>query len=52
MNDANKQLHTTRTRTILRIKRRRTENPVPCIRLEGLVNSSKSNSNYDRPSTA
>ena len=28
---------TTTTRTILRIKRRRTETPIPCIRLEGLV---------------
>jgi len=27
------------TRTILRIKRRRTETPIPCIRLEGLVNN-------------
>lgn len=28
--------NTTTTRTILRIKRRRTETPIPCIRLEGL----------------
>ena len=27
------------TRTILRIKRRRTETPIPCIRLEGLVDN-------------
>ena len=27
------------TRTILRIKRRRTDTPIPCIRLEGLVNN-------------
>ena len=27
----------TKTRTILRIKRRRTETPIPCIRLEGLT---------------
>lgn len=32
--------NTTTTRTILRIKRRRTENPIPCIRLEGLVSNS------------
>mmetsp|Transcript_11829 Transcript_11829/g.29993 ORF Transcript_11829/g.29993 Transcript_11829/m.29993 type:complete len:432 (-) Transcript_11829:448-1743(-) len=30
---------TSTTRTILRIKRRRTETPIPCIRLEGLVNN-------------
>mmetsp|Transcript_23694 Transcript_23694/g.65774 ORF Transcript_23694/g.65774 Transcript_23694/m.65774 type:complete len:538 (+) Transcript_23694:73-1686(+) len=32
----------TRTRTILRIKRRRTESPISCIQLEGLVNNDNS----------
>lgn len=31
--------NTVTTRTILRIRRRRTENPIPCIRLEGVVSN-------------
>jgi hypothetical protein len=38
---------TTTTRTILRIKRRRTETPIPCIRLEGLVNNNNNASTAD-----
>ena len=33
------------TRTILRIKRRRSETPIPCIRLEGLVTNTNTSSN-------
>jgi hypothetical protein len=36
-NTQNSNHTTTKTRTILRIKRRRTETPIPCIRLEGLT---------------
>lgn len=38
---------TTRTRTILRIKRRRTETPVSCIQLEGLTKRNDSGGNVN-----
>ncbi len=43
-NESNSANGTSTTRTILRIKRRRTETPVPCIRLEGLVNNTGASS--------